>query len=640
MMNRVDQANVLQGTRSDREFSRGNTLPLIAAPWGMTHWSPQTSEGDWFFHPDHRKLLGIRATHQPSPWIRDYGHFSLLPQSGPLVAELEGAACSFRDPEYRPYAFSCYLPRYRVGLEMAPTERCAFFRFTFPAGQPCRVLLRFFEPTASLYSVGAHGLNASTSANHGGVPENFREHLALQTNATIESAEIVANGSNPVLVVEFAWGTTSEPIVLKLGTSFISAEQAAQNHEREIGDLTLEAVCERTKASWNALMERYPAPAGKRFDETVLASALYRAFLFPRKFHEIDASGNTVHYSTYNGSVCSGPAYTDNGFWDTHRTVYPFLGRFYPDVLPEMLDGWVNAYREGGWFPKWASPGYRACMIGTHLDAVFADAVERGIQGWDVETAYEGLWKHAHEPGDLEGAYGRVGIEDYLRLGYVPADRYEHAASRTCDFAYGDFCIGRIAARLGREDDCAVLMERAQNYRKVFDPRTGFIRGRNADGSFPEHFDPLDWGNPYVEGGAWQCGWAVQHDIPGMIELHGGREAFLQKLDTLLATPPHFNIGTYGSEIHEMAEMAAVDFGQYAHSNQPSHHLLYLFAAAGEPEKTRYWVDRVCRELYTADSFCGDEDNGEMACWYLLALHGIYPMAPGHDIKIPDGNLG
>ncbi|MCR4440341.1 MAG: glycoside hydrolase family 92 protein [bacterium] len=361
-------------------------------------------------------------------------------------------------------------------------------------------------------------------------------------------------------------------------------------------------------------------------------SALYRTVLFPHAWHELRPSGEVVHRSPYDGALHPGVLYTDQGPWDVYRTQYPLLSILFPERLAEIIQGWTNAYKEGGWFPKWASPGYRSCMIGTHIDAIIADAFVKGIRSFDMETAYEGMHKHAWQAGASDGAVGRKGLEHYLRLGYVPADLVEESVSRTLDFAYNDFCIAQVAKGLGRNEDYQLLIARAFNYKNVFDPAVGSLRGRNAGGSWVTPFDQFAWGGPYVEGGVWQCGWAVPHDPAGLIELMGGREHFLTKLDTLLATPPYFDVGSYNGEIHEMTEMAAVDFGQYAHSNQPSHHVLYLFAAAGAPWKTQYWVRRVLEELYGPgpEGFCGDEDNGEMSAWYIFSALGLYPLCPGH----------
>jgi putative alpha-1,2-mannosidase len=232
----------------------------------------------------------------------------------------------------------------------------------------------------------------------------------------------------------------------------------------------------------------------------------------------------------------------------------------------------------------------------------------------------------ATTPGDPDKGYGRQGIEQYLKLNYVPADQIKQSAAETVDAAFGDFCIAQVARALGNDVDTALFELRSTNWKRLFDKQTRFLRGRNADGSWLTPFDSFTWGTPYVEGSAWQHRWDAP---PGMIALMGGPEASVKALEKMLAIQPIFNVGVYGEEIHEMSEMAAVPFGQYAQSNQPVHHLLYLFAHAGRPDRSQFWARRVMNELYTPDTFPGDEDTGSMAAWYVLSALGFYPTCPG-----------
>jgi predicted alpha-1,2-mannosidase len=640
--------NPAQGTDSIHTFSTGNTLPLTSAPFGMTSWSPQTDEGRWFFHPRLRQLQGIRATHQPCPWIGDYGNFVLMPQVGRLFLESRQRASSFR-PDHtviKPHYFRTYLGRYKTTVELTPTERCAMMRLSFPVAEnDLRLILQPVSGESSVtIDVASRCVTGWSRGNSGGVPANFAIHYAIRFDCDLDAhasgvfgteapQEGVLEGQGERMGAYIGLVPNRERVVhVRIGTSFISVEQAFQNLDAEVGDDGFDKLLARMEEAWLGILGQVRISGASERQLRTFYSCFYRASLFPRMFYEYTAAGEKIHYSPYDGRVHPGPLYADNGFWDTHRTVYSFLSIFMPSRLGEILEGWVNAYREGGWFPKWSSPGYQACMIGTHMDAVIADGVVKGIPGFDVETAYAGLLRDATEKGAESGAYGRRGIEAYLELGYVPADEVIESASRTQDFAYNDFCVAQVAKALGRDDDYRRLVRRAFNYRNVYDPEVGFMRGRNRDGSWEAPFDPFRWGGPYVEGSAWQCSWAVNHDPAGLIEIMGGRKAFIAKLDQLMATPPHFEVGTYNFEIHEMTEMAAVDFGQYAHSNQPSHHLLYLYAAAGMPSRTQYWVRKVLEELYSPedDGFAGDEDNGEMSAWYILSAMGIYPLCPGH----------
>jgi predicted alpha-1,2-mannosidase len=344
----------------------------------------------------------------------------------------------------------------------------------------------------------------------------------------------------------------------------------------------------------------------------------------------LDEAGHPVHRSPYDGNVHEGVLYADNGFWDTYRTVYSFYSVAYPEQWREILAGWVQAYRENGWYPQWPSPGNRVCMIGTHIDAVIADGIVKGIDGLDLQAAYEGLRKDAFvNPSEKD--CGRQALNEYLERGYVPKGRCAYSMSSSLDYAYDDWCVAQAARKLGKMDDYHMLMERAKNYAKSWDASVGFMRARNADGSWVEPFDEFDWGGPYVEGGPWQCTWAVQHDVAGLIKLVGGPEAMVTKLDKMLTMEPTFHTKGYHGTIHEMSEMPPLKAGQYAHGNQPVHHVLYLYTAAGQPWKTERWTRKVCAEFYNSgpQGFAGDEDNGEMACWYLLNTLGFYPLTPG-----------
>ncbi len=429
-------------------------------------------------------------------------------------------------------------------------------------------------------------------------------------------------------MAEFA-PSPSNQVVLKLGTSFISAAQALRNLEQEVGDKGFDGLCTEGEAVWNETLGRIQVEGGTDDQRRIFYSCLYRAHLFPRMFHEPDADGKPIHYSPYTGQIHPGVLYTDNGFWDTYRTVYPLLSLIQPVRLGEIIQGFVNAYKEGGWLPNWPSPGYRACMIGTHIDAVIADAVVKGIGGFDREAAYAGMVKHANTPVDGEKGYGRIALREYLDLGYVPADKYDHATARTLDYAYDDFCLAQVAGVLGKHEDQAKYRKRALSYRNVYDSATTFMRGKLADGTWQKPFDPYAWGDPFIEGSAWQFNFTVPHDPAGLTALMGGPSKVLAKLDRLLYQPPTFHPGTYGGVIHEMAEMAAVDFGQYDQGNQPVHSFLYFYATAGSPWKTQYWIRRVLDILYTPDSLPGDEDNGEMGSWYVLNALGLGPLCPG-----------
>ncbi|HZZ43920.1 MAG TPA: GH92 family glycosyl hydrolase [Tepidisphaeraceae bacterium] len=616
----VDLVNPLQGTDSVSSLSHGNTLPLAGVPWGMTNWTVQTGGGNWFFQYGAKQVQGFRATRQPSPWMGDYGQFTLMPETGELQTNAEKRAAEYdvNASVFRPDYLKVELKRYAVTAELTATERCAAARFTFQQGDTGRLII---DPAGEgKVEVVGREIRGYSKAAHGGVPGNFAGYFVIEMDR-----DLTKTGTK---YVEFSVAEARQ-VNVKIGTSYISLEQAEMNLRREVGG-SFDDVRATVADVWEKHLGRIEIAGADAEQRKTFYTCMYRAILFPHRFYELDADGKAIHYSAYDGKVHDGVAYTDNGFWDTYRTVYPFYSIVYPDQLKEILEGYVAAYRESGWLPEWPSPGHLSVMIGSHIDAVFADAAAKGIAGFDLAGAYEGMRKDAFVAGPSD-AIGRPGLKEYEELGYVPEGKARYSVSTTLDYAYDDWCVAQVAKKLGKDEDYQKLMARSQNYRKLWDESTGFMRPKNAQGKWAEAFDPYYWGGPYVEGGPWQCSWAVQHDLGGLRELLGGPAKMGEKLDRLLGTPPVFHVGGYGSVIHEMREMWIREFGQYAHSNQPSHHLLYLYAVAGEPWKMEYWTRRVCAELYNSgpDGFAGDEDNGEMSCWYLLSTMGVYPLCPG-----------
>lgn len=644
----LEHVNPLQGTDSSFTYSNGNTLPLIGYPFAMTSWSLQTSnKSNWFFNPRDHQLQGVRATRQPSPWIGDYGHFVLMPQIGELLISASDRASCYRSNKstIKPHYLRVFLERFETNLELTATERCGFMRIKFPSGyQSKRIILDLF-PGGSKIEIIENQQRSKiigfTRTNSGGCPPGFASYFFIEISCKIlyeKSGFVQGNStindrifSGKQQFSAFIGLNVDEslPVEIRIGTSYISIEQAYLNLSREIGQQSFENIKQIAERKWNSILGRIEIDPINLEDKKTFYSCLYRTFLFPRKWYEYDEKNCPNHFSPYDGKIHSGVMYADNGFWDTHRTVYPLFSIIAPAELTEIIEGWLNAYIESGWFPKWPSPGHRDEMIGTHIDAIIADAAIKGIRNFDLQLAFKGLMKHAVQKAP--DGLGRNAIVDYIRLGYVPDNKTTYSVSRTLDYAYGDFCIAQVASILDLRDEANTFYQRALNYRNVYDTAVQFMRARNADGSWVEPFDEFSWGGPYVEGSVWQCGWAVPHDPAGLIKLFGGRKKFIDRLNQMFELPPRYNVGSYKKEIHEMTEMASVDFGQYAHSNQPVHHVLYLFAAAGRPDKTQYWVRRVLNDLYnpTINGFPGDEDNGEMAAWYILSSIGIYPLCPG-----------
>ncbi len=633
---RVGYVHILQGTASQPDLSHGNTLPLVGAPWGMIDWSMENASGSWFFQPN-GTVDGFRATHQPSPWISDYGQFVLMPQTGELQMEPRDRLSAYDQTTavLRPDYEKVELKKGAITVELTAAERCAVFRFTYHQGQKGRLILNA-SGNSEVHRQG-RTIRGVSRANSGGVTGNFGSYFVIQLDRDVIQSDVLVNhhsrsaaeGQGDNVAAWFEFATSPEaPVELRVGTSLISWEQAEQNLKTETeGGFT--AVQARLQKTWNEQLGRLEIEATEAQQQTFY-SCLYHAQMFPHRLYELDAAGKPVHYSPYDGKIHAGVLYGDIGIWDAFRTTFPLITILYPAQLNEILQGLVNASAEGGTIPEWPSPGYRDCMIGQHSAAIFADAIAKGQRGFDVAQAYASLRKSAFEP-PAPGVLVRRGLADYLKLGYIPDGASQYAVSATLDYAYDDWCVAQIARDQKQADDYQTLMARAQNYRKLWDPGVGFMHPKNASGQWIEPFDQFGWGGSYAEGGPWQCSFFVPHDSAGLIGLAGGPEKFVAKLDEMLGLPPIYHPGGYGGIIHEMREMGIAPFGQYDQGNQPGFDGLYLFAAAGQPWQTEYWTRRACAELFSArpDGFPGDEDNGSMASWYVLSAIGLYPLCPG-----------
>ena len=643
----VEYANPLIGTQSTYELSTGNTYPAIARPWGMNFWTPQTGKmgNGWIYVYTADKIRGFKQTHQPSPWINDYGQFSLMPLTGrPEFDENKRASWfSHKAETAKPYYYSVYLADYDVTTEITPTDRAAMFRFTFPKGDSYVVVDAFDRGSFVRVIPEENKIIGYTTRNSGGVPKNFKNYFVIVFDKPFTFCKTVVNGSmtdaseqtgdHTGAVIGF--GTRRGEVVhARVASSFISFEQAQLNLQ-ELGRNSFDRIVAQGKSAWNEAMSRIYVEGGSDDQLSTFYSCLYRSLLFPRKFYEIDARGTVVHYSPYNGKVLPGYLYTDTGFWDTFRSLFPLLNLMYPSQSREMQEGLLNTYRESGFFPEWASPGHRGCMVGNNSASVLTDAYLKGVKVGDAEMLYEGLVHGTQAVHPKVSSTGRLGYEYYNRLGYVPYDvKINESAARTLEYAYDDWCISRLAAALGKPRSEVELYEkRAMNYRNLFDPETRLMRGRNRNGAFMSPFSPLKWGDAFTEGNSWHYTWSVFHDPQGLVDLMGGPDGFVQMLDSVFNVPPLFDDSYYGGIIHEIREMQVMNMGNYAHGNQPVQHMIYLYDYAGQPWKAQYWLREVMNRLYNsrADGYCGDEDNGQTSAWYVFSALGFYPVCPGTD---------
>lgn len=641
--------NPLVGTDSKYELSNGNTYPAIALPWGMNFWTPQTNKmgNGWQYQYAANKIRGFKQTHQPSPWINDYGAFSIFPTTDSLVfnEEKRESWFSHKAETVLPHYYKVYLADYNTSVEITPTERAARFRITYPETEKAYLIVdAFFKNSYVKVFPKERKIIGYARNNRGGVPENFKNYFVIYAdkdfeavfgveNDTITKGKLEMESGHSGAILQFKT-KNGEQVNLKVASSFISYEQAELNLQREIGNKTFDETKNEGQTLWNKHLNRITVEGGTVAQKTTFYTALYRTMLFPRKFYEFDAKNEIVHYSPYNGKVENGYMFTDNGFWDTFRAVFPFFNLMYPEMNSQIMEGLANTYKESGWLPEWASPGHRDCMVGSNSASIISDAYLKNNNIESINTLYEAILKNAENAGPLSSV-GRLGVDYYNTLGYIPYDvEIPENTARTLEYAYDDFTIWKLAKALNRpQSEIETFKKRAQNYRNVFDKSTNFMRGKNKDGSFQSPFRADKWGDAFTEGNAWHWTWCVFHDVEGLKNLMGGNEAFTAKLDSVFTAAPTFDYSYYGVQIHEITEMLIANMGQYAHGNQPIQHMPYLYCYGAQPWKTQWHVREIMDKLYTPnpDGLCGDEDNGQTSAWYVFSAMGMYPVAPGTD---------
>ena len=646
----VDYVSPLVGTQSKHALSTGNTYPAIALPWGMNFWVPQTGKmGDgWAYTYDADKIRGFKQTHQPSPWINDYGQFSIMPITGKAVFDQDQRASWFshKAETATPYYYKVYLADHDVVTEIAPTERAAAFRFTFPENDHSYVVVDAFDNGSFVKVIPSENkIIGYTTKNSGGVPANFKNYFVLEfdkpftytaavANGNIDTNKLEANDKHAGALIGFKT-RKGEQVNVRVASSFISPEQAELNL-KELGKDNIDQIAAKGRKVWNDVLGRIEVEDDDIDHLRTFYSCLYRSVLFPRSFYEIDAKGDIVHYSPYNGEILPGYMFTDTGFWDTFRCLFPLLNLAYPSMNAQIQEGLLNTYKESGFLPEWASPGHRGCMVGNNSASVVADAIMKDITPKEIQEAlYEAMLKTANDCHPQVKSTGRFGYEYYNELGYVPYNvGINESAARTLEYAYDDWCIAQVGKKLGRPaSETDLYLKRAHNYKNLFDPSHNLMRGKNKDGQFQSPFNPLKWGDAFTEGNSWHYTWSVFHDVKGLQNLMGSRETFVHMLDSVFAVPPIFDESYYGSVIHEIREMQIMNMGNYAHGNQPVQHMIYLYNYAGEPWKAQYWLRQTMEKMYrpTPDGYCGDEDNGQTSAWYVFSSLGFYPVCPASD---------
>ena len=645
--NPVDYVSTLVGTQSKFELSTGNTYPATALPWGMNFWTPQTGKmGDgWAYTYDADKIRGFKQTHQPSPWMNDYGQFAIMPITGGLVFDQDRRASWFshKAEVAKPYYYKVYLADHDVTTELAPTERAVMFRFTYPETKNAYVIVDAFDKGSYVKVIPEENkIIGYSTKNSGGVPKNFKNYFVIQFDkpftfvSTVFENNILPNeteakGNHTGAVIGFAT-KKGEIVHARVASSFISPEQAELNL-KELGKNSFDQLVANGREIWNREMSKIEIEDDNIDNLRTFYSCLYRSMLFPRSFYEIDAKGQVMHYSPYNGEVRPGYMFTDTGFWDTFRCLFPFLNLMYPSMNQKMQEGLVNTYKESGFLPEWASPGHRDCMVGNNSASVVADAYIKGLRGYDIETLWEAL-KHGANAHLRGTASGRLGYESYNQLVYVANNiGIGQNVARTLEYAYNDWAIYTLGKKLGKpESEIDIYKKHALNYKNVYHPERKLMVGKDNKGVFNPNFDAVDWSGEFCEGNSWHWSFCVFHDPQGLINLMGGKKEFNAMMDSVFVIPGKLGMESRGM-IHEMREMQVMNMGQYAHGNQPIQHMVYLYNYSSEPWKAQYWIREIMNKLYTAgpDGYCGDEDNGQTSAWYVFSALGFYPVCPGTD---------
>ena len=642
----VDMVNPLTGTLSKFELSTGNNYPVIALPWGMNFWTPQTGKnGDgWQYTYTADKIRGFKQTHQPSPWMNDYGMFSLMPITGEAVFDEEKRASWFSHKAEiaKPYYYRVYLADYDITTEIAPTERAAMFRFTFPQEEMSYVVLDAYDRGSYVQiQPEKNRIVGYTTRNSGGVTEDFKNWFIIDfgsrsfdyTSVT-DSKEIFTDrkelkDNHTGAIVGFRTGHR-DVITARVASSFISLEQAERNLN-ELGKKSFDEIASDGRKTWNDVLGRIQVEGGSEEQMRTFYSCLWRSLHFPRRFYEIDDKGNPIHYSPYNGQILPGYLFADTGVWDTFRCLFPFLNLVYPSMNEEMQAGLVNAYLESGYLPEWSSPGHRDCMIGQNSASVVADAYIKGIRVPNQDKLWDAVTYGAHHHLD-RSASGRVGHDYYDRLGYVPCNvGIGQNVARTLEYAYNDWSIYTLGKAMGKsEAELAPYKKAALNYANVYNPARKLMCGREEQGAFNADFVPENWSGEFCEGNSWHWSFCVFHDPAGLSKLMGGRDEMTEMMDSVFVLPSYLGLRSRGM-IHEMREMQVMDMGQYAHGNQPIQHMVYLYNWTGQPWKAQYWTREIMDKLYNpnADAYCGDEDNGQTSAWYVFSAMGFYPVCPG-----------
>jgi predicted alpha-1,2-mannosidase len=641
--------NTLQGTNSNVAYSNGNTYPTVALPFPIQAFSPQTGKnGDgWKYQYTIGTIRGFEQTHQCSPWVNDYAVFSLMPEVGTLEVNEDKRASAFKhaNETAKPHYYKVTFDN-GITTEISPVERGGHMRFSFPGNEKAYIVFDGYTGQSMVKIIPNE--RKIIGWVHNGIgflqPKNFNGFFVLQfdqpfvscgtwenKNGVVVKDNLTDEGDGKGAFIQFKPGSK---VQVKMATSYISPEQAQLNLDTELGKFKkFEDTKDAAAKVWNQLLNTVLVEGDNEEDKATFYSCLFRANLFSHKFYEINKEGKPYYFSPYDAKVHDGYMYTDNGFWDTFRAQFPLSNILHPTMQGRYMQSLLDAQEQCGWLPTWSFPGMSGIMIGNHAITLLTDAWVKGIRSFDPHKALDAYFHEITNKGPFGGSNGREGSKEYFELGYIPYPEVGESAAKTLEYAYDDFCGYQLAKETGDKFHANIFGRQMYNYKNLWDPEVGFMRGKMKNGEWVPDFSPIRWGNPFTEGNSWQYSWSVFHDIQELIQLMGGNEKFIAKLDSFFNRKSDYDVGSYGQVIHEISEMLKANMGQYAHGNQPVQHVAYLYDYAGQPWKTQERVRKVMTQLYhfSENGYPGDEDQGGMSSWYVLSALGIYSVCPGTD---------
>ncbi|WP_158882941.1 GH92 family glycosyl hydrolase [Amycolatopsis anabasis] len=629
----IDLVNPLIGTDGESATEYGGMIPSTAPPFAMTRWSPMTRQ-NWVsrlpYHHDDTKITGFIGTHQPAIWMGDYGYVVGMPGIGDVKPTMEARGLPFRheDERAKPDRYSVDLDAgggKKLRAELTGTSRVGVMRFSYPQGAPANFVLEAtragitgnvrIDPARREIS----GYNPDRQDSKLGPfkAPNFKGYFVASFDTGFDSFGTSSGGAlhegetgrtDPAVGAFARFPAGTRQVQVRIATSFISVEQARENLRREAPDpRSFDRVAAQTRAAWSEKLDRVAIEGATPDQLANFYTGMFHALQYPSEMSEYGR-----YYSAYDDRVHRGVSYTSYSLWDTFRAENAFLTLFAPERVDDMVTSMLHDFTEGGWLPMWKNPAETNIMVGTNADSIIAEAINKGFTGFDRELAYRAVYKDAMTPPDRDTELryadreegtpveARAGLTWYQDKGWVAADRTAEAGSRTLDYAYEDWAVAQVAKAVGRTADAEFFLRRSQNYRTLYNASTGFMQSRNLDGSWAK--------GGWTEGDEWVYTFDVMHDVPGLIDLMG-RDRFLSTLDRHLAE------------------------GHNNHTNEPSHHIAYLYDYAGQAWKTQERVRQIAKSDYAnrPDGLSGNDDCGQMSSWYLLSAMGIYPVNPASD---------